>query len=80
MGPIGWQELVILLIIVLIIFGPGKLPDIGRAVGNGIKEFRRASNDLEEGLRGDRKSSSPTSSEPTDAKSSTSPSSDKHPS
>jgi sec-independent protein translocase protein TatA len=54
MGPIGWQELVILLVIVLVIFGPGKLPDIGKAVGKGIKEFRRASNDIEEGIRGEK--------------------------
>lgn len=53
MGPIGWPELIILLVVVLIIFGPGKLPDIGKAVGKGIKEFRRASNDIEEGLRGE---------------------------
>lgn len=59
MGPIGWPELIILLVVVLIIFGPGKLPDIGKAVGRGIKEFRRASNDIEEGLRGDQNKSTP---------------------
>jgi sec-independent protein translocase protein TatA len=53
MGPIGWQELIILLIIVLIIFGPGKLPDIGNAIGKGVREFRRASNDLEKSVRGE---------------------------
>jgi sec-independent protein translocase protein TatA len=36
------MELVVLLVIVLIIFGPGRLPDIGSAVGNGIREFRTA--------------------------------------
>jgi sec-independent protein translocase protein TatA len=40
--------LVALLIVVLIIFGPGKLPQIGGAVGQAIKEFRRASNELRE--------------------------------
>ncbi len=55
MGPIGWPELIILLVVVLIIFGPGKLPDIGNAIGRGVKEFRRASNDLEESIRGDSK-------------------------
>ena len=48
MGPIGWPELIILLVVVLIIFGPGKLPDIGNAIGRGVREFRKASNDLEE--------------------------------
>lgn len=38
--------LVILLAIVLIIFGPGKLPELGGAVGRGMREFRRASDGL----------------------------------
>jgi len=37
---------VILLVIVLVIFGPGKLPQIGSAVGSALKEFRKATNDL----------------------------------
>jgi sec-independent protein translocase protein TatA len=36
-------ELIILLIITLVIFGPKKLPDLGRGLGQGIREFRRAS-------------------------------------
>ncbi len=40
--------LIILLAIVLIIFGPGKLPELGGAVGRGIKEFRKASNQITE--------------------------------
>jgi sec-independent protein translocase protein TatA len=64
MGPIGWQELIILLIIVLIVFGPGKLPDIGNAIGRGVKEFRKASNDLEESIRGDTKKPSEPVSRP----------------
>jgi sec-independent protein translocase protein TatA len=59
MGPIGWPELIILLIVVLIIFGPGKLPDIGNAIGRGVREFRRASNDIEDSVRGDKKQSEP---------------------
>ena len=63
MGPIGWPELIILLVVVLIVFGPGKLPDIGNAIGRGVKEFRKASNDIEESIRGDTKKpdSTPTS-------------------
>lgn len=38
----GPMELMVLLVIVLIIFGPGKLPGIGEAVGRGIREFRDA--------------------------------------
>ena len=51
----GPWELILLLVIVLIIFGPGKLPDIGNAVGKGIREFRKASSDLEEAVRGESK-------------------------
>jgi sec-independent protein translocase protein TatA len=66
MGPIGWPELVILLVVVLIVFGPGKLPDIGNAIGRGVKEFRKASNDLESSIRGEtqKPSTSDEASEP----------------
>lgn len=37
---ISWQELVIVLLIVLVLFGPRRLPEIGRSLGNGIREFR----------------------------------------
>lgn len=49
----GWGELILLLVVVLIIFGPGKLPDVGNAIGKGIREFRRASSDLEDSVRGE---------------------------
>jgi sec-independent protein translocase protein TatA len=40
---LGWPEIVLTLLIVLIIFGVGKLPQIGGAIGKSIKEFRKAS-------------------------------------
>lgn len=43
--------LVLILAIVLIIFGPGKLPELGGAVGRGIKEFRKAQNDITNEVR-----------------------------
>jgi sec-independent protein translocase protein TatA len=55
----GPMELILLLVIILIIFGPGRLPDIGNAVGKGIREFRRASSDLEDSVRGEPKRSPP---------------------
>jgi sec-independent protein translocase protein TatA len=48
LGSLGWQELVIVLIIVIIIFGAGRLPEIGGAVGKSIKEFRAQSQDESE--------------------------------
>ena len=64
MPNIGWPELVILLVVVLIVFGPGKLPDIGNAIGRGVKEFRKASNDLESSIRGEPSKHAAAPSEP----------------
>lgn len=67
----GPWELILLLVIVLIIFGPGKLPDIGNAIGKGIREFRKASNEIEESIRGEPKRTSedrPASSDSGEAK------------
>lgn len=46
MGPLGWQETVFIFILALLIFGPRKLPELGRTLGKAIQEFRRASNEL----------------------------------
>ncbi|MGQ9488405.1 MAG: twin-arginine translocase TatA/TatE family subunit [Armatimonadota bacterium] len=45
-GSLGFGEVMLILIIGLIIFGPKKLPEIGRSLGNAIREFRKASNDI----------------------------------
>ena len=45
-GSIGMPELVIILMIALIIFGPRKLPELGRSLGKSLGEFKRASNEL----------------------------------
>jgi sec-independent protein translocase protein TatA len=45
-GSIGMPELIIIFVIALIIFGPRKLPELGRTLGKSLSEFRRASNDL----------------------------------
>ncbi len=45
MAGLGWQELTIILVIVIIIFGAGKLPEIGGALGKGIKEFKTQSSE-----------------------------------
>jgi sec-independent protein translocase protein TatA len=47
-GAGHWPYLIILLVIVLIIWGPGKLPDLGSALGKGIREFRKASNEVKD--------------------------------
>ncbi len=50
MGNIGMQELIIIFVIALIIFGPRRLPDLGRSLGKSIAEFKRASNELKNTL------------------------------
>src|SRR5689334_22235959 len=50
MGPIGMPEMVIIAVIALIIFGPRKLPELGRSLGKSIAEFKRASNELKNTL------------------------------
>ena len=45
-GPLGGGEIVIILIIVLIIFGPSKLPQMGQSLGKAIKEFKKAGKEL----------------------------------
>ena len=45
-GPIGTMELVVILVIALIVFGPRKLPELGKSLGKSLGEFKRASNDL----------------------------------
>jgi TatA/E family protein of Tat protein translocase len=50
MGPIGMPELIIILVIALIIFGPRKLPELGKSLGKSLNEFKRASADLQNTL------------------------------
>ncbi len=46
MGPLGWQETLFIFLLALLIFGPKKLPELGRNIGKAITEFRRASSEL----------------------------------
>ena len=46
LGSIGMPELIIIFVIALIIFGPLKLPELGRSLGKSLAEFKRASNEL----------------------------------
>ena len=47
-GGIGMPELLVVLVIVLIIFGAGKLPEIGKGLGKGIRNFRKATSGMDE--------------------------------
>jgi TatA/E family protein of Tat protein translocase len=47
-GNIGFPELLIILAIALLIFGPKKLPEVGRSIGRALREFRKTSDDIKE--------------------------------
>ena len=49
-GSIGMPELIIIFVIALVIFGPRKLPELGRSLGKSLAEFKRASNELKSTL------------------------------
>ena len=61
MGNIGLAELVVLLVVILILFGPGKLPEVGKALGKAVGEFRRG---IKEGME-DHEPSKTDSTHPT---------------
>ena len=58
-----WYVLIIILAIVLIVYGPGKLPEVGGAIGKAMREFRKATTDLQENIKSST-SDSPAESRP----------------
>ena len=55
MGRIGLPELLVILFIVLLLFGAGKIPQIAKSLGDGIKEFKKAMNSKDEEEKKDNK-------------------------
>jgi len=51
MGPVGVPEMVVIFLVALVLFGPKKLPELGRTIGRAITEFRRAQNELKATLQ-----------------------------
>jgi TatA/E family protein of Tat protein translocase len=50
MFGIGFQEMLIILVVVLVLFGPKRLPDLARSLGKGIAEFKKASEEVRQGI------------------------------
>ena len=55
LGKVGPTELILVLLIVLIIFGVGKLPEIGGALGKAIRDFRKAQKEIDDTVEGVKK-------------------------
>jgi sec-independent protein translocase protein TatA len=53
LGSLGMPELLIIAVVALLIFGPKRLPQMGRAVGDTIREFRNVGKEIEKGHEGD---------------------------
>jgi sec-independent protein translocase protein TatA len=51
LGNLSGSEIVILMLIVLLVFGANRLPDAGKAVGKGLREFKRALSDAEQSIQ-----------------------------
>lgn len=49
-GRLGFGEIILILLVLLIVFGPRRLPELGSALGKGIREFKRSVTDLKSGL------------------------------
>ncbi len=60
MGNLGFSELVIFFVIALLVFGPGKMPEIGKSLGQGIAEFKNAFAEGEAASEADSLQDSPT--------------------
>lgn len=55
MFGLGTPEIILIVIVILILFGAKKIPELMQGLGKGVKEFKKASSDIEENIKGDKK-------------------------
>ena len=53
--PLGWSELLIILVIILIFFGPRRLPEVAEAIGKSLRKFKKASSDVKNEIEAEAK-------------------------
>ena len=56
MGNLGFTEIMIILVVVLLLFGAKRLPEVGASLGKGIREFKRSLSDTQEAIMGNEES------------------------
>jgi sec-independent protein translocase protein TatA len=66
MFGVGTQEIIIILVIALVVFGPKKLPEIGKALGQGLRELKKATRDIAESVKVDIETEEPIESNQPD--------------
>jgi sec-independent protein translocase protein TatA len=59
-GPVGWSELLIILFLVLLFFGPKRLPELAEAIGKSIARFKKASQQMKDEIESEKKKPEPT--------------------
>ncbi len=64
MGNIGFREILIIILIVLLLFGAKRIPEVMRAFGKGVKEFKKAAKEIESQVEDDKESESDKPSPP----------------
>ena len=67
-GSIGMPEMIIILVIALIVFGPRKLPELGKSLGRSLNEFKKASNELRSTLEDEIKVEEPRTGDEDDGR------------
>ena len=67
MGNIGFPELIVIFVVALLVFGPKRLPELGRSLGRGLSEFRRASSDLKNSIEREIEATDPDRSTPSNS-------------
>ncbi|HAA37908.1 MAG TPA: twin-arginine translocase TatA/TatE family subunit [Firmicutes bacterium] len=65
-GRIGTQELILILGVALLVFGPQKLPEIGKAVGKGLREFKKATTEFQESITAEEPPAAAAKAEPVE--------------
>ena len=66
LGPIGWSELLIIFFIILIVFGPRKLPEVAEAFGKSIQKFKKASREVQDEVQMSLEDEKKNDKKPTD--------------